>query len=97
MQIINGSINASKGFSSSGVYAGLKKSKKDMALIYSSSPCTVAGTFTTNKVKAAPVIYDSEIVKCGNKVRAIVVNSKNANACTGKKGYEDCLECSGAC
>ena len=96
MQIINGSVNAAKGFSSSGVYAGLKKSKKDMALIYSSSPCTVAGTFTTNKVKAAPVIYDRNIVKSGNKVRAIVVNSKNANACTGKRGYEDCLESAAA-
>ena len=92
MKIINGGINAPKGFESAGIYAGLKKSKKDMALIFSSSPCTVAGTFTTNKVKAAPVIYDQEIVKNGNKVHAVLVNSKNANACTGTKGYEDCVE-----
>jgi len=92
MKIINGGINAAKGFLSSGVHAGLKKNKKDMALIVSTSPCVVAGTFTTNKVKAAPVVYDMEVVKSGVKARAVVVNSKNANACTGQRGLDDCEE-----
>lgn len=92
MNIIEGGVNAAKGFVSSGVYAGLKKAKKDMALIYSEEGCVVAGTFTTNKVKAAPVVYDQEIVRSGALVHAVVVNSKNANACTGERGYKDCIE-----
>lgn len=92
MNIIEGGVNAAKGFVSSGVYAGLKKAKKDMALIYSEEGCVVAGTFTTNKVKAAPVVYDQGIVRSGALVHAVVVNSKNANACTGERGYKDCIE-----
>ena len=92
MKVITGGVNAAKGFKAAGIFAGLKKAKKDMALIYSESACTVAGTFTTNNVKAAPVVYDQEIVKSGSLVRAVVVNSKNANACTGEQGYKDCVE-----
>ena len=60
-------------------------------MIYSTVPCVVAGVFTTNVVKAAPVRYDMEIVKKG-VARAIVVNSGNANACTGQQGMDDVKE-----
>jgi glutamate N-acetyltransferase/amino-acid N-acetyltransferase len=79
------------GFQASGVAAGLKKNgKKDLGLIYSSLPAAVAGVFTRNLVQAAPVVLDRERVKSG-RCRAIVVNSGNANCCTGKRGLEDAL------
>ena len=61
-----------------------------MALIYSRIPCEVAGTFTTNVVKAAPVIWDRQLTKDGKKAQAIIVNSGVANACTGEKGLSYC-------
>jgi glutamate N-acetyltransferase/amino-acid N-acetyltransferase len=83
---IPGSVTAARGFRAAGLAAGIKASgKKDLALIVSDSPATVAATFTTNQVKAAPVKLDMEYVKSG-RARAIVANSGNANACTGKIG-----------
>ncbi len=77
------------GFKSSGVACGIKKGgKKDLALIYSEAPAVVAGVFTRNKVKAPPVVLDMERVK-GGCCRAIVINSGNANACTGGRGMRD--------
>lgn len=78
------------GFKASGVYCGIKKnkSKKDLSVIYSEKEAISAAVFTTNKVKAAPVKINIENIKNSN-TQAIVVNSGNANACTGKKGYED--------
>lgn len=76
------------GYSYAGIHAGLKKRKKDMALIVSDRMATSAAAFTTNVVKAAPVIYDMGILK-GGKAHAILVNSGNANACTGTRGLED--------
>jgi len=78
-----------KGFLFSGISAGIKKDgKKDLGLIYSEVPAQAAGLFTTNAVKAAPVQLDRERVKKG-LCRAIVVNSGNANACTGSPGLRD--------
>ncbi|MBU4460572.1 MAG: bifunctional glutamate N-acetyltransferase/amino-acid acetyltransferase ArgJ [Verrucomicrobia bacterium] len=78
-----------KGFRAAGVAAGIKKSgAKDMAMIASDVPAVVAGTFTTNQVKAAPVRLDMERLK-GRTARAIVVNSGNANACNGPRGMRD--------
>ena len=76
------------GYSYAGIHAGLKKRKKDMALIVSDRMATSAAAFTTNVIKAAPVIYDMGILK-GGKAQAILVNSGNANACTGTRGLED--------
>lgn len=76
------------GYSYAGIHAGLKKRKKDMALIVSDRMATSAAAFTTNVVKAAPVIYDMGILN-GGKAQAILVNSGNANACTGTRGLED--------
>jgi glutamate N-acetyltransferase/amino-acid N-acetyltransferase len=78
-----------KGFLFSGIPAGIKKDgKRDLGLIYSEVPAQVAGLFTTNAVKAAPVQLDQERIKKGS-CRAIIVNSGNANACTGSQGLRD--------
>lgn len=63
MKIIEGGVTAAKGFSAAGIEAGIKKSGKDMAMIYSETPCRVAGTFTTNLYKAAPVKWDQAVVR----------------------------------
>jgi len=77
------------GFLFSGIPAGIKKDgKRDLGLIYSEVPAAAAGLFTTNAVKAAPVLLDMERMKRG-ACRALIVNSGNANACTGPKGLRD--------
>lgn len=81
-----------QGFRFSAVEAAVKKpGRLDLALIYSDQPADVAAVFTTNKVKAAPVLIDEERVKSG-RAQALVVNSGNANACTGQRGMNDALE-----
>ncbi|MBW2658154.1 MAG: bifunctional glutamate N-acetyltransferase/amino-acid acetyltransferase ArgJ [Deltaproteobacteria bacterium] len=80
-----------KGFSFSAVEASIKYTDRlDLGLIYSDEPCVTAGVFTTNQVKAAPVLIDIERLKEG-RAQAILVNSGCANACTGPGGREDCL------
>lgn len=86
MKIIDGGVTAAQGFLASGVYAGIKKKRKDMALVYSTVPAVAAGTFTTNVVKAAPVKWDIKITKESEFVQAVVLNSGVANACTGAEG-----------
>lgn len=93
MNIINGNVVSPKGFKACGNAIGLKKVKKDMALIVSDTPCNAAGCFTTNVVKAAPVYWDMDKVE--NKIKGIVVNSGNANACTGKQGLKDAEDTAG--
>ena len=91
MKITEGGINAPKGFEAAGVCAGVKyENRKDMAIIYSQAPCVVAGTFTSNKVKAAPVKWDMDIVHNSPKVHAVIVNTGIANAGTGKEGMDYC-------
>ena len=81
-------VTAPRGFLAAGVHAGLKRKRKDVALIVSQTPAVAAGTFTTNQVKAAPVVLSAEHLKAG-QARAIVANSGNANACNGERGYAD--------
>jgi len=90
--IENGSVTSVAGIKASGIHAGIKRKRKDLALIVSDEPCNVAGTFTLNKVKAAPLLVSQELISKGGKVRAILVNSGNANACTGDRGLSDALE-----
>ncbi len=91
MKIIQGGVTAAKGFEAAGAEAAIKyKDRKDMALIYSTVPCQVAGTFTTNVVKAAPVIWDKRIVEEAPFAQCVIVNSGIANACTGKQGMDYC-------
>src|ERR1700757_4655065 len=95
---IPGSIVAPKGFLASGVFCDIKRlgtgkgsqkgRKRDLALLASEVPATVAGMFTTNQVCAAPVKVCAERVK-GGTAQAVVINSGNANACTGRQGMKD--------
>ena len=90
---INGGVTAPKGFLASGLNAGIKnQTKKDMAMVFSSTPCAAAGVFTTNLVKAAHVKWDKEIVTTSPYVQAVVVNSGIANACTGAEGLGYCAD-----
>jgi glutamate N-acetyltransferase/amino-acid N-acetyltransferase len=88
---IKGGVGAPQGFLTSAVSCGIKNPdspRLDLALIYSEKPCTSAGTFTTNRVKAAPVRVSQTHLRKGN-LRAIIANSGNANACTGVQGIRD--------
>ncbi|MDD4890001.1 MAG: bifunctional glutamate N-acetyltransferase/amino-acid acetyltransferase ArgJ [Phycisphaerae bacterium] len=87
----NTTITAPLGFLAAGVKAGIKPwDKPDVALLVCERPAAAAAVFTTNQVVAAPVIYDRSILKGGRgKLEAVVVNSGNANACTGVRGIRD--------
>lgn len=90
----NAETYAVPGFLANGIHAGIKQdSMKDLALIFSTIPANVSALFTTNHLKAAPVLLDAERVKTG-LAQAIVANSGNANAATGPDGYEDAVEMS---
>lgn len=83
------------GFLAAGIAAGIKKNQeRDLALIYSEVPAVAAGVFTTNRVKAAPVLLSMERVKSGT-ARALLANSGSANACTGRQGLRDGRRLSG--
>ena len=89
LRIVKGGVCSAKGFRAAGVAAEIKyRGRNDVALIVADEPCAAAAVFTTNKVAAAPVLYDREVVK-GGKVQAILANSGCANACTGKMGLRD--------
>ncbi|MCM1326701.1 MAG: bifunctional glutamate N-acetyltransferase/amino-acid acetyltransferase ArgJ [Bacteroidales bacterium] len=91
MQIIEGGVTAAKGFSAAGIEAEVKyQNRKDMALVVSEAPCKAAGVFTGNVVKAAPVLWDRDIVQNSPFVQAVVVNTGIANAGTGAQGKENC-------
>ena len=88
---ISGGVTAAKGFSAACCAAGIKyQDRTDMAMLYSAVPCAAAGTFTSNKVKAAPVLWDRDLVKSGCPAQAVVVNAGIANAATGKTGLDLC-------
>lgn len=88
-KLIEGGVTAAKGYQAGGIACGIKKHKKDLAIIYSEAPCTFAGSFTTNLVKAAPVLWDQKVIETSGTVHCILVNSGNANAATGEKGLRD--------
>ena len=92
MEILKeGGVTAPKGFKAASAAAEIKyKNRTDMAMIYSEIPCTHAGVFTSNIVKAAPVRWDKAVVTDSPYAQAVVVNSGIANACTGNEGYEYC-------
>lgn len=85
---IQGATGAPRGFSSAGLATSIKTSgEKDLGLIYSSKPCIASAVFTQNKVKAAPVLLSKK--RINNDIHGIIVNSGNANACTGEQGMKD--------
>ena len=85
---LDGSITSPKGYHATGNHIGIKERKKDLAIIYSECPAKVVGTFTTNIVKASSILWDQNLIQNQNSARAIVINSGNANACTGEIGSE---------
>jgi glutamate N-acetyltransferase / amino-acid N-acetyltransferase len=99
-KVVPGAVVAPKGFLASGVFCDIKRlgtgkgsnkgQKRDLALLVSEAPATVAGMFTTNQICAAPVKVCAARVKAG-VAQAVVINSGNANACTGKQGMKDAL------
>ncbi|MFC1576681.1 bifunctional glutamate N-acetyltransferase/amino-acid acetyltransferase ArgJ [Candidatus Omnitrophota bacterium] len=84
-----GRYSLPKGFLASGVHCGIKRFKKDLTLIYSRTGCKAAALFTKNKVKAAPLLVSKSVLANARPIRAIIVNSGNANCCTGWYGARD--------
>lgn len=91
MKSINGGVTSPKGYKAAGIYAGIKRKRKDMALVYSEVPAKGTGIFTTNVVKAAPVVWDIHLSEESDYIQAIVINSGIANACTGAEGDKNNL------
>ena len=93
MYTIDGGITAAKGFKASSCAAGIKyEGRTDMAMIWSDAPCTAAGVYTSNLVKAACVQWDKAVTASDEKVSAVVINAGIANACTGELGLQYCEE-----
>lgn len=90
-RLVQGGVTSAQGYVASGVHCGIKPQKKDLALVFSRVPAAAAAVFTTNKVKAAPVLLDMERIRSG-RGQAVVLNSGNANACTGDQGMRDARE-----
>lgn len=89
IEVIDGGVTAAGGFLAASASAGIKyKGREDMALVYTEHPAIVAATFTQNVFAAAPVLYDREILKNGNPIHAVVLNTGIANAGTGLRGKE---------
>ena len=87
MQIISGGVTAAKGFHANGIHCGIRKNadKKDLALLYSQKICNAAAVYTQNEVKGEPLYVTMDHIKNG-KAQGIIINSGNANTCTGKEG-----------
>jgi glutamate N-acetyltransferase/amino-acid N-acetyltransferase len=86
-------ISLVPGFRAAGISCGLKPgSELDLALVVADVPCTSAAVFTTNRVQAAPVLYDRQLLDGGGTMRGVVINSGCANACTGARGLRDAAE-----
>ncbi len=88
MNRVRGGVAAPKDFKAGGLHCGIKKKRKDLAIIASTVPAVACGMFTQNRVKAAPILVDKEHLK-KTTAQAIIVNSGNANCCTGARGLKD--------
>ncbi len=88
LRAIEGTVTTPRGFRASGIHCGVKADQPDLALIVSDAPASAAGMFTTNKMRSAPVIQN-EIKLASGRAQAMIINSGNANACTGRRGVED--------
>ncbi|XJZ29019.1 bifunctional ornithine acetyltransferase/N-acetylglutamate synthase [Bacillota bacterium Lsc_1132] len=85
------SVTLPKGFTAGGLHCGIKRKRLDLGYVLSEVPATAAGVYTTNLFQAAPLVVTQESIAKENKVQAILVNSGNANACTGEQGIQDAL------
>jgi glutamate N-acetyltransferase/amino-acid N-acetyltransferase len=89
--VSSGGVTSPRGFTAGAIGAGIKYTNRlDLGILYSEVPCTAAAVFTTNKVKAAPVLLNRERLQ-GNRISAVVVNSGCANSCTGTRGMQDAV------
>ncbi|QZT34720.1 bifunctional ornithine acetyltransferase/N-acetylglutamate synthase [Caldalkalibacillus thermarum TA2.A1] len=91
-QVEHGSVTLAKGFQAGGLHCGLKRKRKDLGWIYSEQPAAAAAVYTTNAYQAAPLIVTRESIAVEQKIQGVVVNSGNANACTGQPGLADAYE-----
>uniref|UniRef100_R7W6C9 Arginine biosynthesis bifunctional protein ArgJ, chloroplastic n=1 Tax=Aegilops tauschii TaxID=37682 RepID=R7W6C9_AEGTA len=91
---VEGGVTAAKGFKAAGIYGGLraKGQKPDLALVACDVDATVAGSFTTNVVAAAPVLYCKRVLSSSKTARAVLINAGQANAATGDAGYQDAVD-----
>lgn len=85
----DGTIVTPRGFKVAGLHSGVKRKRNDLGVIYCERPANAAAVYTLNKIVAAPITLTKQTITAHEKVQAVIVNSGNANACTGKKGYED--------
>lgn len=92
MKKVAGGVTIPKGFKAAGEHVGLKRKRKDLAILMSEVPATVAGVFTTNVVKGAPVIWSHKVASACTPIKAVVINSGHANSCTGPEGYVHCVQ-----
>lgn len=91
-QIKSGSITTPLGFKTAGLHSGVKHKRKDLGVIYSENLANVAAVYTLNKVQAEPIKVTKESINYDDKIQAVIVNSGNANACTGEQGYKDAID-----
>ncbi len=90
--ITEGGVTSPKGFRANGLHCGIRKSRLDLGWIYSDVPADACGVFTTNVFQAAPLKVTQESLAEGSKLQAILVNSGNANACTGEEGLKNAYD-----
>ena len=88
-ETLDGGVLAPKGFKAQGIHAGLRHSRRDLAILYSECPANAAAVYTLNAYQAAPIIVTKDSLNHEGKLQAIVINSACANACTGEKGLQD--------
>ncbi|HLO12526.1 MAG TPA: bifunctional ornithine acetyltransferase/N-acetylglutamate synthase [Pseudoneobacillus sp.] len=89
MIVKDGNVTTAKGFTAGGMHTGIKRKKLDLGYVYSDVPATTAGVYTTNLFQAAPLLVTQKSIEIEQKIQAVLVNSGNANACTGDQGLED--------
>ena len=91
-ELKDGGILSPQGFSADGIKAGIKLERKDLGVIFSEVPATVAAVYTTNQFQAAPLKVTQESIAHEGLIQAVIVNSGCANACTGEQGLKDAYE-----
>lgn len=91
-KVENGSVTSPKGFFAGGIHAGLRYTKKDVGILVSSRPASCAAVYTQNHFQAAPIKVTQDSISKSQMLQAVIVNSANANACTGEKGLQDAYE-----
>ena len=88
----DGTVITPAGFYAAGLHSGVKRSRKDLGVLYCENPASAAAVYTMNQIKAAPLYVTKESIAEEGKLQAVIINSGNANACTGEKGMQDAYE-----